>query len=347
MRDVGFKKEITTGCYFDPFNGFQERKVPIELRYDEITGVACRILPYRVRPAQRPDLNFYLEQSPESLCPFCSDLFEKTTPNFMPNIIPEGKFRRGEACLFPNAFPYDQNNNVAILSSRHFIGLDQLTADTMRDGFAVCRDYFHRAAELNLGYKYCSINWNYMPPAGGGLIHPHLQTIAGHKPTNFMQRLLASAQNYAVATNGDNLWRNLIALEKNAKERFIASTGVISWLTSFAPKGMAGEIDFIFPEKTSFFDLTETNFKELLTGLSKVFGYLYANNFVSFNMAFYATMINNRYFCVQGKIVPRFVINPLGTSDLNYFEKLHNEIICPTVPEELCRELQPYFNTGL
>jgi hypothetical protein len=32
---------------------------------------------------------------------------------------------------------------------------------------------------------------------------------------------------------------------------------------------------------------------------------------------------------------------------LNYFEKLHNEIICPTVPEELCLELQPYFNTGL
>ena len=59
MKDVGFKKEITTGCYLDPFNGFQERKVPIEVRYDEITGVACRILPYRVRPSQRPDLNFY------------------------------------------------------------------------------------------------------------------------------------------------------------------------------------------------------------------------------------------------------------------------------------------------
>jgi hypothetical protein len=43
MKDIGFKKEITTGCYLDPFNGFQERKIPIELRYDEITGVACRI----------------------------------------------------------------------------------------------------------------------------------------------------------------------------------------------------------------------------------------------------------------------------------------------------------------
>jgi len=41
--------------------------------------------------------------------------------------------------------------------------------------------------------------------------------------------------------------------KKNAKERFyLASTGVISWLTSFAPKGMAGEIDFIFLEKHHF-----------------------------------------------------------------------------------------------
>ncbi len=343
MNYVGFKKEMTTGRYLNPFNGFEEKEVTIELRTDEITGVACRILPYRVRPAQKPDLNFYLDKSPESLCPFCSTLFEKTTPRFTADIIPEGKFKHGEACLFPNAFPYDQNNSVAIFSSRHFIPLDELTPQTMQAGFDVCRDYFHRIAGMNLGYKYCSINWNYMPPAGGGLVHPHLQTIVGDKPTNFMQRLLTSAQSYAAAENGDSLWRNLIALEKDAKERFIASTGTICWLTSFAPKGMAGEIDFIFQEKTSFFDLTEANFTELLAGLAKVFGYLYANNFISFNMSLYAPMIHNRYFWVQGKIVPRFVINPLGTSDLNYFEKLHNEIICPTVPEELCRELQLYF----
>ena len=343
MKEVGFKKEITTGYYLDPFNGFQEKKITIELRYDETTGVASRILPYRVRPAQKPDMDAYLEQSPESLCPFCPDLFEKTTPKFTPNIIAEGNFKRGEACLFPNAFPYDQNNNVAIFSSRHFVPLNELTPEMMRDGFAVCRDYFHRVVEMNLGYKYCSINWNYMPPSGGGLIHPHLQTIAGYKPTSFVQRLLTSAQNYAASANGDNLWNNLIALEKKADKRFIANTGTICWLTSFAPKSMAGEIDFIFRDKTSFFDLTESNFNELLMGLSRVFNYLYINNFVSFNMSFYATMTNNNYFWVQGKIVPRFVLIPLGTSDLNYFEKLHNEIICPTVPEELCREIQPYF----
>jgi len=129
MRDVGFKKEITTGCYFDPFNGFQERKVLLNcVMMNHRRGMPHFTLS---RPsAQRPDLNFYLEQSPESLCPFCSDLFEKTTPNFMPNIIPEGKFRRGEACLFPNAFPYDQNNNVAIY--RHDISSGWINLQRIR-----------------------------------------------------------------------------------------------------------------------------------------------------------------------------------------------------------------------
>jgi galactose-1-phosphate uridylyltransferase len=343
MKELGFRKESTTGRYLDPFNGFQEKQVTFEVRYDENTGVATRILPYRVRIAQKPDIDFYREKSSESLCPFCSSLFEKITPKFTPDIIPTGKFQRGDAYLFPNAFPYDQNNTVTIFSSRHFVPLDELTPTFMQNGFKVCGDYFHRVAQMNLGYKYCSINWNYMPPAGGGLIHPHLQTIVSLKPTNFMQRLLVNAQNYTAASGG-NLWRNLIVLEKEAKERFIASTGSISWLASFAPKGMAGEIDFIFHEKTSFFELTEANFEELQNGLSNVFHYLHVNNFMSFNMAIYAPMINDRHFWVQGKIVPRFVINPLGTSDINYFEKLHDEIICPVVPEELCRELQPYFN---
>jgi len=342
MKELGFKKEITVGRYLDPFHDFQEKQVSFEVRYDETTGVSSRILPYRLRLAQKPEIASLLEKSPESLCPFCPHLFEKLTPKFTPDIISTGKFQRGDACLFPNAFPYDQYNTVAIFSLRHFVPLNELTPAFLQNGFKVCGDYFHRMAEMKLGYKYCSINWNYMPPAGGGMIHPHLQTILGAKPTNYMRRLLGSAKQYAEASGG-NLWRNLIVLEKEAQERFIASTGSISWLVSFAPKGMAGEIDFIFQEKTSFFELTEANFEELLEGLARIFSYLYVNNFMSFNMSFYAPMINDDNLWVQGKIVPRFVVNPLGTSDINYFEKLHNESICPVVPEELCRELQPYF----
>ena len=343
MKEIGFHKEETTGHYLNPFDGFQPKELPIEVRYDEITGVASRILPYRVRPAHKPDTNVYLEKSPPSICPFCPELFDKLTPKFTSDFLPEGKFKKGDACLFPNAFPYDATNTVAIFSSRHFIPLDQLTPETMHAGFAVCRDYFYHIAEIQPGYRFCSINWNYMPPSGGGLIHPHLQTIVSKKPTNFVRRLLASACNYEHASGGGNLWRNLLVIEQEAAKRFIANTGTISWLTAFSPKGMAGEVDFYFREKTSFFDLTEANFNEMLDGLSRIFYHLYVNNFISFNMSIYATMVPEKNFWVHGRIVPRFEINPLGTSDLNYFEKLHDEIICPVVPEELARELQAYF----
>lgn len=342
MQELGFKKEKTVGRFLDPFNNFQEKQIEFEVRYDEISGVVSRILPFRFRITTKPDINSYLEQSPASLCPFCSGLLEKVTPKFTPDVIPAGKFQRGSACLFPNAFPYDRSNNVAIFSAKHFVPLQELTAEYMQNGFRVCGDYFHRMAEMNRGYAYCSINWNYMPPSGAGMVHPHLQTLAGLNPTTHMQRLLSSARNYA-ETSGGNLWRNLIVLEKEAEERFIASTGTISWLASFAPKGMAGEVDFIFREKTSFFELTEANFDELLSGLVKVFNYLYLNNVVSFNMSLYAPLIPEKNFWVQGKIVPRFQLHPLETSDINFLEKLHDEIICPIVPEELCRELQPYF----
>ncbi|NTW77957.1 MAG: hypothetical protein HGB33_09365, partial [Syntrophaceae bacterium] len=103
MKELGFKKETAIGRYLDPFNNFQEKLVNFEVRYDEITGVSSRILPCRVRIVQKPDIDSYLEKSPESLCPFCSDLFEKLTPRFPADIIDAGNFQRDGAFLFPNA----------------------------------------------------------------------------------------------------------------------------------------------------------------------------------------------------------------------------------------------------
>ena len=338
-----FEKKVETCRYLNPLKNFQETEVTLEVRRDGITGTVSRVLPYRgKRKFNQPDARTYLEKSPESLCPFCPALLDQIAARFTPQICPEGRLTRGRAVLFPNAFPHDAFNTVAVISEKHYLALDELTPEVMRDAFALCLDYFRRIGAARSELSSASINWNYMPPAGGGLIHPHLQTTLGKHPTNFMRRLLVSAQNYAAAAGG-NLWRNLLVIEQESGERFIATTGAISWLTAFSPKGMAGEIDFYFKEKTSFFDLTEANFEEMLMGLARIFLYLYVNNYMSFNLSLYATLTPEKNFWVQGKIIPRFEINPLGTSDLNYFEKLHNEIICPVVPEQLCKALQTYF----
>jgi hypothetical protein len=73
--------------------------------------------------------------------------------------------------------------------------------------------------------------------------------------------------NFSVPSDNTLTLKGEKKFEKEAKERFIATTGTITWLTAFSPKGMAGEIDFIFQDKTSIFDLTEANYEELLEGL--------------------------------------------------------------------------------
>ena len=342
MINTVYRKDYMVGTYLDPFNEFKEKEVSFEIRHDEITDVTCRILPARYRISVKPDIKSYLEKSTESNCPFCPSLFEKITPKFTPSITKEGKFQRGNAFLFPNAFPHDQFNCVAIFSDKHFIGLNELTTKTMLDGFLVCRDYFKRMKEVYPAVRFCSINWNYMPPAGGGLIHPHVQTVIGENPTRFIATISTKAQSYKEAT-GSNLWRDLIAYEKERDERFIASTGTIEWIVSFAPQGMAGEIWFVFNGKKSIFNLNDEDVNELLKGFSRLFRYFDEKNFISFNMALFATLEEDDNLWVQGKLMPRFVILPLGTSDVNYFEKLHNEIICPFIPEEMCKELKSLF----
>jgi galactose-1-phosphate uridylyltransferase len=131
--------------------------------------------------------------------------------------------------------------------------MDTLKPSLMRDAFQVCQVYFQRMAQIDRDLQYASINWNYMPPSGGGLLHPHLQTIISDKPTRFVQTLYTSARRYEART-GCRLWEELVATEKAAEERYIGATGSVQWLTSFAPRGMAGELAFFLPECRSLLE---------------------------------------------------------------------------------------------
>lgn len=344
LKDL-FTRETARDKYLDPFNGFQEKESTFEIRRDGITGVTARILPFRPRVFQRANVDEYLAKSPQDKCPFCLPQRETLTPRFPGEICEAGQFRRGEAILFPNAFPHGRHNTVALFSATHYLALGDLTPEVMRDGFLVCRDYFERMFRLSPDLRYASVNWNYMPPSGGGLLHPHVQTIMGEHPTRLMQVIYDSSLRYEKET-GRRLWDDWLAAEKKAGERYVAATGGIEWLVAFAPKGMAGEIDFFLPGRTCLFDLTDTDWDDLLGGLNRIFAYFDANNLVSFNLALYGALREDRFLPVQGRIVPRYPILPLGASDVNYFEKLHDEIICPVIPERLCEALRPYFTSS-
>jgi galactose-1-phosphate uridylyltransferase len=343
MIETLYRKELSKLKYLDPANRFQVKEITLEIRHDSITGNVCRILPSRYRKPLKPDIQLYLERSPESLCPFCPDLIDKTTPRFTPDVHPQGNFKRGNAVLFPNAFPHDMFNAVAIFSEKHFAGLNDLTVDYMMDGFLVCMDYFDRIKTLHPTLHFCSINWNYMPPSGGGLLHPHVQTVMGEAPTRLVGTMYDRARDY-FKESGGNLWRDIVALEKKRGERYIAGNKGIDWLTSFSPRGMAGEIWFCFAERRSIFSLSNQDFRDLLDGFTRLWSFFERRNWISFNLALFGTLEDDDHLWIQGRILPRFIIFPLEASDVNYFEKLHDEVICPVIPEEMCTELKEIFN---
>jgi UDPglucose--hexose-1-phosphate uridylyltransferase len=44
--------------------------------------------------------------------------------------------------------------------------------------------------------KYCSINWNYLPQAGGGIFHPDLQVVLEDSSTTSHQKVLDGLRRY-------------------------------------------------------------------------------------------------------------------------------------------------------
>ncbi len=342
IESLGYTRESFTGRMLDPFTQFDEKEYSFEIRRDRIFGITTRMLPYRMKVRERPGVEPCLEKSPESVCPFCAGLFDRLTPRFTTDIIPEGRFTRGTAVLFPNAFPYGRHNAVALYSHRHYVPLEEFSPALMMDGFLLCLEYFHAMKRHDPELGFGSINWNYMPPAGGGMLHPHLQTVMGQAPTELLVRARASAERYR-AENKRDLWDDLTAWEREAGERFIAETGPVTWLASFAPSGMAGDVGFFMHTKRSLLDLELTDLESLISGLSRVLTFLHGSNFISFNMSLSGMLDRDEFLCPQGRVVPRFTINPLGASDVNYFEKLHGEIICTVMPEDLCADLKPLF----
>jgi len=57
-------------------------------------------------------------------------------------------------------------------------------------------------------------------------------------------------------------------------------------------------------------------------------------------MTLLANMEREEHFCVQARIIPRVSIPPLKISDVNYFEKGHNEVITVIFPEELAAKIK-------
>ncbi|RJP22740.1 MAG: hypothetical protein C4520_07735 [Candidatus Abyssobacteria bacterium SURF_5] len=322
--------------------GFQENERPTEIRVDPLTGQTSRVLFFPIRVLPKPDLKEVVERSLEFGCPFCPQMLEMVTPKFPPDITGAERIKRGSAVIFPNMFPYDTYSAVAIFSEEHFKPLTDFSPELLRDGFCVSQDFLAASNQaVKVARLFNSINWNYMPLAGGSIIHPHLQVIAGESGTNYHAAVHEASAEYA-RRNGSSYWLDLIEEEARLGQRFLARTGSVSWLTSFSPKGFI-DIMAVFERAVSIMDITDSDWLDFSRGLSAAMKFLDSRGFYSFNMAIYSGF-GEDHFKVYAKLIPRVLLPPMNTSDINYFNTLHNEVLSIFKPEDICAEARAFFN---
>jgi UDPglucose--hexose-1-phosphate uridylyltransferase len=342
---VEFQREEITSRLLarDSSGAFAETTIPIERRLDPLTERSCRVVRFSLDRIIKTDLAAIEQKSREIPCPFCPPLVEQITPRFPNDIVPEGVIRRGKAVAFPNIGPYDVYGTVVVVSDEHFVPLTKFNLETVHNAMLAAQTFIKSAQEADTAVKHHFIAWNYMPPSGGSLVHPHLQVNAGCRPTNFQKLLLDASRKYS-KKHGTNFWSDLLEQERRTGERYIGQIGGTQWLTSFAPRGRLSDILVLFPGKASVLELSEDDLRDFSAGLLKVFSYIDELKLVSFNMSTYSGFDNGQFWA-QARITPRGMLlySPIETSDQFYYQLMQDENICILSPEAACQRMKKRF----
>jgi UDPglucose--hexose-1-phosphate uridylyltransferase len=342
---VEFQREVISSRILvrDSSGALTETTIPVELRLDPLTGRSCRVVRYSLDRIIKTDLATIEKRSRELPCPFCQPLIEQITPRYPSDLVPEGVVRRGKALAFPNTGPYDVYGTVVVVSDEHYIPLTGFTMETVRNALLAAQAFIKSVLKADPTVRHHFIAWNYMPPSGGSLIHPHLQVNAGCRPTNYQKQLLDASRKYR-RKNGTNYWSDLLEQEKRIRARYIGSIGGTHWLTSFSPRGRLSDILVLFPGRASLLELTEGDLTDFAAGLLKVFSYIDELNLISFNMSTYSGFDNGQFW-THARITPRgqLLYSPIETSDQFYYQLMQDENICILPPEAACQRLKEKF----
>lgn len=335
-----FESEST---FLHPRTSFSPTTERFEVRIDPLTGRTGHFSHFGAIKPQKLNLESYATPEIKGFCPFCLENRDRVTPKFTDDVLAGGRLVRNEACLIPNLFPYDIHSGVLIMTDHHVVPLDNLSEKRLFDSLFLGVDFLKKIKAINPELPYHLMTWNYMPPSGGGLVHPHQQYFATPNPGNqFLDELKSSEVFYKA--NGSNYWSELIEVEHKQGERFIGQIGTSYWLSSFVSLGLLGEILCVFPDVFDVTRFTERHVKDLVAGLLKIFKYYISTDIYSFNASLFFGPEGQRSFACHFRIAARTFLNMRDYApDLNFFQALLGEPVSVIRPEELCIALKEYF----
>lgn len=334
---ITFRKEQEWLTLHDPMQDGKLIDRATEIRYDPLTGETSRILFDPGAPFAPPD---YTEEASKGWCPFCEENVRAATPKFPDQVMEGGRMEKGEAVLFPNLFPYAKHNAVIRITKQHYTRLEEFTADRISDAFLLAHRYLEKVIATDPTVKHVSINWNYLPPSGGSILHPHIQVLASEHPTRYQAVTSAAVQRY-YKEHGADYYGALIEEERRLGVRWVGQQNQLNWVHAFAPRS---HMDFIgvFEGVHSFTELDASGCEAIANSMMRFFPYLNEKGLASFNLAMFIP-IQPSSGRAHIRLVPRLTYGALGTSDIHTLNFLHSESLSLKAPESIAAEAAEHF----
>ncbi|MCK5039766.1 MAG: hypothetical protein KAR87_02245 [Candidatus Aenigmarchaeota archaeon] len=318
---------------------FRIEKHRVEYREDPLTGDICRI---NLERAKRPH-SYTSDEDVEEIesdenCAFCKKNVLEKTPRFERVMSNKEHIEYNDYLMFPNLYPFAQVHAIGVLSQKHFLPYSKITQREWENAIYTSVMFLKAQAKYSANFLYPSINFNYMMPAGASLVHPHIQIVADETPSNYTKRIIEKAREFH-EKNEVNYFKELMLQDK---QRGIYQTNDLWFKSKFAPSADR-ELLGVMLNKSSFYDMDDTDIMALSEGLVKILSAYEKTGVSSLNMSIISAPMcsdeeKNRefdFFNIIIRIIARPKLTENYTADRAFMEVLQDTPVISTMPEDL------------
>jgi len=307
---ITFEKTVKCSKILNPLKNFEEDIVTFEYRTDPLTGrnttVIRGMLEYISKSlVSDEELLSSLVEKTRVNCPFCPESVKEKTPMFTQDFLEEGRIFVGDAVVIPNLLGHAERSVLVVLSKEHYLKLNDFTAKLVFDGFKGGLAYLKRLNEVEPSTRFPVFIFNYLPPAGSSILHPHMQVLARDRAFYLVKLFLEKSKAYYEG-NKSSFWSDLTFKERGGERHLFGINGV-EWFVPFAPLRGSNEVQAIVWGKSNLLELVNEEWLGLAEGISKILRFYHREGYVSFNVILASGPVNEHldYFYVNLRMISR------------------------------------------
>ncbi len=223
-----------------------------------------------------------LQEKTRASCPFCGAAERGT--RFLPDLVPEGQLRIGDALAMPNLFSKCAYDSVVIVDpASHVLFPSRISPRALADAIRVAGELVRRARARDASLVHHAVGMNFLHPGGSSVPHPHFQVHVRGVPYSAIASGMRAAAAYR-ARSGRSFFEALLAAERGGP-RFVGKTGAVEWIAAWAPAHQR-EIWGVLPGTPSLAEASAADAEAFALGISRTISFYEESGAHPFTLAF-------------------------------------------------------------